>query len=213
MRKAAAQFEAPGPGEEHPQVQGCDHPLCAEPGLYRAPKTRQRLNDYYWFCLDHIRDYNRMWNYYEGMEAAEIEAHVRADTVWQRPTWPLGGWRSAKFDRATASAQAGFQAEFHEGFGFFEEDRTAREERRNRRREARTTPRTAEERALALLDLAPPVTLKQVKVRYKDLVKRLHPDANGGDKSAEERLKLVNQAYSTLKNSTTLRDGAYPWTP
>jgi len=60
---------------------------------------------------------------------------------------------------------------------------------------------TAEETALAVLDLTPPATLAEIKQRYKALVKRLHPDANGGDTAAEERLKLVNQAYSMLKTA------------
>lgn len=203
MSKFASSSEQPVFAQESPRAQTCDHPLCTEPGLYRAPKTRQRLNEYYWFCLDHIRDYNRVWNYYEGMGPEEIEAQIREDTVWQRPTWPLGGgWRAERFKDPTAG--------LHDGFGFFKEDRRAH---RNRRREARKPPRTAEEEALAVLELTPPVTLKEVKLRYKDLVKQLHPDVNGGDRSAEERLKAVNQAYSTLKSSTTLRNGAYPWTP
>ena len=159
--------------------QCCEHPDCAAEGRFRAPKSRDRLNEYFWFCLDHVRDYNRSWNYYEGMKENEIESHIRQDTVWQRPSWPLGRWPNG--------------ARIHDPFGLFGEAPA---------RERKVEPPSKEKQALAALELEMPVTLAEIKVRYKSLVKRLHPDANGGDKAAEERLKHINLAYSTLKNST-----------
>src|SRR5258708_20034110 len=67
----------------------CDHPGCAGTGDYRAPRSRDRLDMFYWFCLDHVPDYNARWNYYAGMSASEIEAEIRNDAVLPRPTWPL----------------------------------------------------------------------------------------------------------------------------
>lgn len=168
----------------------CEHPDCVEPGLYRAPKSRQRLTDYHWFCLEHVRGYNRAWNYYAGMDETEVEAHIRNDTVWQRPTWPLGSWHSLR-DRQEGSHR------FRDPFGFFRDDADPAEGRA----EGRHKLPPAERQALTVLELSPPVTRDEIKLRYKGLVKQLHPDANGGDKTAEERLKLINQAYSTLKHS------------
>jgi hypothetical protein len=170
----------------------CEHPGCRGAGLYRAPKSRQNLNDYLWFCLDHVRDYNRAWNYYAGMDESEVEAHIRNDTVWQRPTWPLGSWQSFR-DR-----QGEPRVRFRDPFGFFRDDSTTAEGGA----EARQTLPPVERQALTVLELSPPVTLAEIKIRYKGLVKQLHPDANGGDKEAEERLKVINQAYSTLKHSS-----------
>ena len=65
-------------------------PSCGALGDYRAPKSRNALNDYWWFCLEHVRAYNASWDFYKGMSPVEIEAATRADTAWQRPTWPLG---------------------------------------------------------------------------------------------------------------------------
>ena len=166
-----------------PQHRPCAYPDCREAGLHRAPKARDRLNEYLWFCLGHVRAYNQAWNYYEGMDEAEIEAHIRSDTIWHRPSWPLGHWAHGPATRIRS-----------DGFGFFPDDGLEDGIR------PRFRPLTAEEEALAVLELQPPVTLKEIKIRYKILVKRLHPDANGGDKAAEERLKCVNQAYSTLKS-------------
>ena len=162
----------------------CDHPGCAAGGTYRAPRSRRALDTFFWFCLDHVRLYNAQWNYYAGMSAGEIEAEIRNDTVWQRPTWPLGGRAGLRF--GTRVRDFGL-------FGF-EEEETGHE-----RREAKR-PLTEQERALAVFDLALPLTLVSLKARYKELVKRHHPDAHGGDKAAEERLKVINQAYSTLKS-------------
>ena len=182
------------PELERPRAAGpatarlCDHSGCTAEGLYRAPKSRDRLTDYYVFCLDHVRDYNRTWDYYRGMSQDQIEAHIRYDTVWQRPTWPLGNF-------GPHHARDPLDA-LRDGFGLFSE-----RERERQEAEERWKPRTAEEKALSVLGMKPPAAFAEIKARYKELVKRLHPDANGGDKGAEEQLKVINQAYSTLKQA------------
>jgi hypothetical protein len=182
-----------------PQTMLCRHPGCQAEGLYRAPKSRDQLNEYVWFCLDHVREYNKSWDFYAGMDTGQIERQVRFDTVWQRPTWPLGSWgTSAAHRRFTGVGETEFMPEdVREAINarmYAAEKRAQAEQRRRKQRAA-----TKEEAALAVLSLEPPVTWAEVRARYKALVKRLHPDANGGDKSAEEQLKLVNQAYGTLK--------------
>jgi DnaJ domain len=191
-RKRRPRFYEP---ETPPQPTHCQHPECNLPGVYRAPKSRKQLNEYFWFCLDHVREYNKAWDYYAGMSQAEIERQVRNDVVGQRPTWPLGKWgshgprgrphtvHSAFVPDDVKEALNGAQAK-------------EQRERETRRRNARLSK---EDQALAVLELTAPVTMQEIRTRYRTLVKKLHPDANGGDKSAEERLKVVNQAYSTLK--------------
>src|SRR5581483_11385072 len=76
--------------EPEPPLRLCDHPGCECGGDFRAPRSRLELNHYFWFCLDHVRAYNAAWNYYAGMSEREIEAEIRRDTVWQRPSWKLG---------------------------------------------------------------------------------------------------------------------------
>jgi hypothetical protein len=164
------------------ETRSCEWTGCGDEGLYRAPWSRDQLSRYRWFCLEHVRSYNRSWNYYEGMDDRQVEADVRRDTVWQRPSWPLGSRRHG----------AGFRrARFSDGFGFFDDGAC----------EAPKRPTTAEERAMAVLDLSPPVTIAAVKARYKQLVKLYHPDANGGDKAAEEKFKDVSEAYRIVMGS------------
>jgi hypothetical protein len=164
--------------------QPCAAPGCCLAGEYKAPKSRDHLREFYWFCLDHVRAYNAAWDFYKGMSPGEIEFLVRQDTSWQRPTWPLGRLgqtgSGARLDEA-------LEAELH-AFAFGP-------------RPAPPKPAAPPELrdALHVLNLAWPVSLDAVKTRYKELAKRHHPDANGGDKTSEEILKSVNLAYATLR--------------
>ena len=178
----------------------CDHPDCMAEAEFRAPRSRNDLRSYLWFCLEHIRQYNRASNYFEGMDDGEIENQVRRDTVWERPTWPFAG----------RQARAFAEGRFSDPLGTFSEgDREPRRrEDREEKEKARYRPslngKTPEERALAVLEIEPPITVDRIKARYKELVKRHHPDTNGGDKHAEERLKKINEAYATLKSCALL---------
>lgn len=172
--------------DEEAALRGCDSPDCEQPGEHRAPKSREQLRDYYWFCLEHVRAYNNAWNYYAGMSEEEVEGERRADTYWHRPTRPFSGEQS-------------FSETINDRFGLFEDEQTSQE--RKKERFSATAPELA---ALAILDLSPPVTRQAIKSRYKELVKRHHPDTNGGSKDAEERLKAINRAYETLTRATNL---------
>jgi hypothetical protein len=172
----------------------CDHPDCREQGEYRAPRTRDALNEYYWFCLDHVRSYNAGWDFFRGMPPDEIERWRRADVVGGRPSWPLGARGPRYLQFGTKDLRDAIKR-FFAG---------AADEKPQARRIL-----TPEEEALAVLDLDTRATPAEIKTRYKELAKRHHPDANGGDKAAEDRLKLINQAYTFLKNlRTTARQTA-----
>ena len=177
--------------EEERRVRQCDHPGCRLPGEHRAPKAPDRLNEYYWFCLDHVREYNKAWNFCAGLSDNEVEAMIRADTCWQRPSWPIGSWQAAE-QKLRDRVFAEFKSDDVPPGG-------ARGDARNGGFDRNTAPKTEAERALDVLNLSAPVDLAAVKARYKALVKQHHPDANGGDRDAEERLKSINHAYSTLK--------------
>lgn len=181
--------------EEPPQPppRRCDHPGCTLGGEYRAPKSRDRLHDYFWFCLDHVREYNKAWNYYAGLSDAEVEQMVRYDTVWQRPTWPMGSWHVHE-----QRMRERIYRDFGMGGSMDGSERRHAEQANGRPRREHWTE---EDQALAVLDLAAPVDFPTVKARYKALVKRHHPDANGGSREAEERLKTINHAYGILKAS------------
>ena len=179
--------------EAGPPARLCDHPGCALGGDFRAPRSRLELDAYFWFCLDHVRAYNSAWNYYAGMNEAEIEAEIRRDTTWQRPTWKLGMRHGPAYE-----------ARMRDPFGFDVGGGKKQGERRSGGRsgsDAASRVASAREQALLVFDIDPPFTQTSLKARYKVLVKLHHPDAHGGDKAAEEKLKIINQAYTTLKAS------------
>ncbi len=166
--------------------QMCDALGCALAGEYRAPKSRAGTREFHWFCLEHVREFNASWDYYKGMSADEIEAELRADSSWQRPSWPLGqlGQRS-RMDEAVEN-------ELH-AFAFGARPKPAPNP---------SIPAELRE-ALGVFGLPWPVTLDVVKAKYKELAKRHHPDANNGDKRSEEMLKTINLAYAALRGKLT----------
>lgn len=182
-RRHDVEAAAPAPPEGRCQIPGCDRE-----GEHRAPRSREQISEYYWFCLDHVRQYNAAWNYYHDMSEAEIEAHIRHDTTWRRPSWRIGNG-----PRFVYTA-------LRDEYGLFENDEeVTKAEAARQRRPAGRAVAAGEIQALAVLDLVPPVTFAEIRKRYRTLVKRHHPDANGGDLAAEERLKLINQAYTQLR--------------
>jgi hypothetical protein len=191
MRRAV--FEPVQIAEPEPPARLCDHPGCEGAGDYRAPRSRLELNAYFWFCLDHVRAYNAAWNYYAGMSEREIESEIRRDTVWQRPSWKLGQRHGPAYE-----------ARMRDYFGVYGANGGVNGQQRRARSpggDASTRAASAREQALAVFDMEPPFTQSTLKARYKVLVKMHHPDAHGGDKEAEEKLKIINQAYTTLKAS------------
>lgn len=188
----------------------CDHPQCGAAGEYRAPQNRQQAHDkhrrnWFCFCLRHVQEYNARWNYYEGMGCEEIEWERKADVTWKRPTWSFahavsnGTSRGGK-DRSFASAHS---AQVHNGssffsfedpFGFFADGEEA-----FATRTAFSSANSELEKALERFDLKLPFNQEELQARYRALVKRHHPDANGGSKEAENEFKTITETYLFLK--------------
>lgn len=174
---------SPEPEDQEPP-RGCDHPGCDGDGIHRAPRDRDALTSYYWFCLEHVRSYNSAWNFFGDMGQQEIEDYLHADFTWHRPTWPLGGGlRAGRLSRDGA---------VNDPYGVFGDDADGSADDVPRRGPA------GERDALAVLNLPPRATPGEIRTRYTELVKRLHPDVNGGDRKAEEQLKTVIEAYRLL---------------
>ncbi|GBQ31686.1 molecular chaperone DnaJ [Gluconacetobacter sacchari DSM 12717] len=158
---------------------------CDEAAGYRAPKSRDSLNEYFWFCLPHVREYNARWDYYKGMSPGQIEAHIRDDVSWNRPSWRLG-------QRAGRLGPDDFIDPMDLMGG-------ARRAAPRPDAAARSDMPEALRQPLDMLGLDWPLSMDELKVRYKDLARRHHPDANGGDRQSEELLKSINVAYTTVR--------------
>lgn len=183
---------------------GCQMRGCNAAGLYKAPKGRGREGEYFVFCLAHVRDYNKRYNYFNGMSDDEVVEYQKDALTGHRPTWEVGanswahGQHSGGHQEGTGKRPGGFHPGFatFDPFGVFGEPASDHEQVDTpRRRPVRNIERKCL-RALGLDDDASP---DQIKTRFKDLVKRHHPDMNGGDRSAEDKLREVIQAYNYLK--------------
>lgn len=175
-------------------IRVCEWPGCTFTAEHRAPKSRSQLRDYRWFCLEHVRDYNSRWNYFEGMTEEEVEADLRRDTVWQRPTWPIGeGDPHESRGPKPGSGPFGIDPEFFtDSFGFFKDSGP---EKQQEGYAANLEVRGA----LVTFELSLPISHEILKSKYKELVKLYHPDTNGGTKEAEEKFKEIHTAYETLR--------------
>jgi hypothetical protein len=168
----------------------CQWAGCKAKATHRAPKGRGNEKDYWRFCLDHVRAYNQSYNYFKGMSDAAVTAYQKDALTGHRPTWKMGTGKG--------TVRPDFQAFGTRGdpFGLFGDDVRAEQKAR-----AETRPvRNAERKALDALGLEVGATAREVKMRFKELVKRHHPDANGGDRSTEDRLVEIIQSYNYLKS-------------
>ena len=157
----------------------CNVPGCREPGVYKAPKSRDELHEYRWLCLDHIREHNEKWDYFAGLEREEIEDFVKDAVTGHRPTWDR---ESRIKDRYNKLQDALY--EFLAGT-----KKTAPD----------APPIKAKLRkALSVINLDYPYTEQALKTQYRVMVKKYHPDANKGDKRSEETFKHISVAYQTL---------------
>ena len=180
----------------------CDAPGCDRRAPHRAPKGRQREGEYFRFCLEHVREYNRTYNWFEGMSDEDMAAWMRSRTTGHRPTWSVNSPGAGSHPRHTAHASA--RPEFFiDPFDLFT-DPKGKESGQSAPRGRRIG--NAERRSLDALGLDETATGADIKARYKELVKRHHPDANGGDRSKEGRLRQIIEAYTTLKATGFYRD-------
>lgn len=188
MYRKTKKSKAFAPDPDAPE-QLCDHPECTLPAGYRAPRGRDALRSYYWFCLEHVRAYNAKWDYYKGMTPGQIEAHLRADTSWQRPSWKLGSIGG------TAKPDLSFD-DLHDPLHILREQTGSR---KYHTQEKLNKPPANLQKHLALLNLEWPTSLEDVKIRYRLLARRYHPDTNPNDTKLEEYFKSINHAYTELQ--------------
>lgn len=170
----------------------CDHMSCSAAGEFRAPKGRD-CKEYFHFCLDHVKEYNSSWNFFDGMSAAQVQEHLLRSLYGDRPTWKSADGRSAE-----ETLKQKIWQNYHG-----HDDDSSEQDKEKRRRTGFFAYHhdTPEYKAIALLNLEPPLNLDKIKKRYKALAKKHHPDVNEDKEKAQELLKEINIAYTTLKDA------------
>tara|TARA_B100000029_G_C17488699_1_gene928261 strand:+ start:173 stop:763 length:591 start_codon:yes stop_codon:yes gene_type:complete len=166
----------------------CDYAECTEIGVHKAPKSRSNIKNYYFFCLKHVQEYNKSWDFYKGLSVDQIELSMRKDTVWNRPSWPLSG----SPDKIMGQLNEFFNNDYslfekHNDFEDFVDNKILKENLSNE-----------EKRSVELLEISLPLSVEDIKKAYKRLVKIFHPDVNRSNKQAEKKFKEINEAYKIL---------------
>lgn len=179
-----------------PEKRKCEWQDCTQPAEHKAPKGRDRLEEYRWFCLDHVRQFNRNWNFFEGLDDDEVQEFQRSSALGGRPTWKMG--TQGVSGKANARrARAGME-DYNDALGILGGERSAKT---NAKAPVERTLTRRQTRAFEVFALASNSTKEDVRRQYKLLVKRFHPDAHGGDKGMEDRLREVIDAYQVLRSS------------
>ncbi len=198
VRPPKAGEDAPQREDVHslkPGERPCEWPGCRVAATARAPKSREMMNQHYWFCQPHAAEYNRKWDFFAGMSEGDVAKAQAARLTGERPTWEFKASRmsreAASFAAKAGGAKAGAYAD---PLGVFADSQAAAAPKPPTRQLGKL-----ERRALEEMDLDEAADTTAVRVRYLELVKRFHPDSNGGDRSTEQKLGRVLRAYKTLK--------------
>ncbi|MFZ1467488.1 MAG: J domain-containing protein [Paracoccaceae bacterium] len=193
-RKQATRRGATAP---EPTGRRCDNPGCDRPASYRAPTSPDLLDEFFWFCKDHIRDYNLKWNFFQGSSEDDFQKFIDKDRVWGRETKPF-----SRQGDGNAWARMGVD----DPMAILGEKATMNPGAVNPTGGATRKLPPTERKALEILDARDTMTKTEIRKSYKVLIKVLHPDMNGGDRSLEEQLQEVVWAWDQLKDSRFFRD-------
>lgn len=179
----------------------CEWPGCCTVATHRAPKGRTQAREYWRFCLDHVREYNHNYNFFAGMSDTAVAEYQKDAVTGHRPTWKLGLAGNPRTRRFRPDHVFGGDPndpfDLYREFGSGSRPDPAQAQAEQERRSVRN----AERKALAALGLDPGVGRAEIKGRFKELVKRHHPDANGGDRGSEDKLREILEAYNYLKST------------
>jgi hypothetical protein len=159
----------------------CYNPDCNELGVYPAPKSKENLREYLYFCINCIREFNKSWNYFEGLNEQELEIEIRKSTTWNRPSWKFG----------TKNLNYDFEKAFRQ---FNEQKKPDKNDNVSKKLKD----------AFNLLELDINSTMDEIKKRYKILAKKWHPDVQQNEDSGNKNKFIdITNAYKTILNSFT----------
>ncbi|WP_375615738.1 MULTISPECIES: J domain-containing protein [unclassified Bartonella] len=181
-----------------PEAQQCQWEGCEKTGTHKAPAGRNHEGQYLYFCIEHVRAYNKNFNYFSGLSNKDIAKFQKDALTGHRPTWPTDLSNSTLKKTAAnyakiRSGTAAYQNRMRDPFTLF----TERHSKNNFSRKLKPL----EAKAFDTLGLQANASAEDIKMKYKELVKKHHPDSNGGNRASEERFRDVLHAYNLLKKS------------
>ncbi len=164
----------------------CDWNNCFEIGKYKAPVEKDNSRKFKLLCLNHVKEFNKNWNYFTGMNDEQIYDFLKSDMIWHKPTQSFGSsdnffkilWNNALKDENNKSMFNNSQ-EYMKKLKFDHKDI----------------------KAFSILEISVGLKWEKIQKKFKSLVKKFHPDMNSGNKKYEEKLKLITLAYTQLKKT------------
>ena len=164
----------------------CDWNNCFEEGLYKAPKERDNSKNFRLLCLEHVKEFNKNWNYFSGMNDQQIMDFLRSDLTWHKPT------------QSFSSSDNFFKVLWNNALREdLEKDKLKYDY--NHMRQFKFDHKDI--KAFSMLGVSVGLNWQKIQKKFKILVKKFHPDMNYGNKKYEEKLKLITLAYTQLKNT------------
>ena len=168
----------------------CDWNNCSKPGDYKAPIEKDNSKKFRLLCLDHIREFNKNWNYFAGMNDDEINEFIKSDMTWHKPTQSFSSsdnffkilWNNAlknENDKIEFNSSSKNMLKFNHN----------------------------DIKAFSILGISVGLRWEKIQEKFKKLVKKFHPDMNSGNKKYEDKLKVITLAYTQLKNTYKYKNG------
>lgn len=188
-------------GEVQTSDKICEHSGCTKKGAFRAPKSNDNVDDFQWFCLQHVREYNQKWNFFQNHSAAEMDKQIKNDSLWERKTKPFNSKsKNTSHPEGRAWARLGFD----DPYSVLGEMGTNRDESSQDTLVKKLSGN--DRKAAEILGLTNEKSKSEIRKKYKALVKDLHPDRNSGRRDDEEELAKVVWAWEQIKISRSFKD-------
>ena len=162
----------------------CEWDNCKESGEFKAPLEKDNSKKYRWLCEEHIKLFNKNWNYFDGMCQNEIEDFLKSDLTWHRPT--------QKFASSDNFFNILWNNALNDKFVFFKQEKIT-----NGLADRKLNEKDKD--AFIIIGLELNASWSTIQKKFKTLVKKFHPDRNAGNKKFEDKLKKITLAYSHLK--------------
>jgi hypothetical protein len=162
----------------------CDYKNCKKIGKHKAPIEKDNSKKFKWLCLDHIKEFNRRWNYFKGMSDHEIYNFLKSDMTWHKPT--------QSFNSPDNFFNILWKNTLNEGENILDGEY-------GKKIKAKINFSNKDREAFKIIGLEVGAKWNIIQNQFKKLVKKYHPDMNAGDKKFEEKLKIVTLAYTQLK--------------
>ena len=185
-------------------IKECQVTDCNNEGKYRAPKSPKDLNNFFWFCLAHVKEYNNRWNYFQNYSEEEFDKELKLSKNWGRTTKPFGSMANENKMHSDGNSRLRFGLD--DPYGIFKNKNTHSENSTSKNDQNKKRLNLSERKALGILGALDTMSKSEIRKLYKILIKDLHPDMNDGKRDDEERMAEVVWAWEQINKSRRFKE-------